>query len=204
MSREKAPRAIAVHAALDEARFGAGRTLNLRAVLPTPAQATARAESWLRQKQVERAGDVLVITGRGNRSVAGVSVVRQAVLDLLRALKRRGVVEAVREHTPGSFVVALAPLSSLRSAPARRKDRTPVLMADERALSGLSREMRALLRSVAVCSLESLGVRETEPFVERAMLAQLAHLQATVRAGPMREGRLRSALRVLLEELQQR
>ncbi|HSC32640.1 MAG TPA: hypothetical protein VLD17_12970 [Gemmatimonadaceae bacterium] len=203
MGRE-GPRPRSALAALDEARFGPGRTLNLRAMLPTPGQATARAESWLRQKQVERAGEVLVITGRGNRSVAGVSVVRQAILALLRTLRRRGVVDAVREHTPGSFVVALAPLSSLRSAPARRKDPTPEPATDPRVLSGLTRETRKLLRSVALRSLEALGVREPDAFVEREMVAQLSHLGATVRAGPMREERLRSALEVLLDELEHR
>jgi hypothetical protein len=203
MGRET-PRTRSALTALDEARFGPGRTLNLRAVLPTPAQATARAESWLRQKQVERAGDVLVITGRGNQSVAGVSVVRQAVLSLLRTLRRRGVVGAVREHTAGSFVVTLAPLSSLRSAPSRRKDPTPAPSTDPRMLSGLSRETRKLLRSVALCSLESLGVRAPEAFVEREMLEQLSHLGATIRDGPMREERLRQALLVVLEELEHR
>lgn len=203
MGRET-PRTRSALTALDEARFGPGRTLNLRAVLPTPAQATARAESWLRQKQVERAGDVLVITGRGNQSVAGVSVVRQAVLSLLRTLRRRGVVGAVREHTAGSFVVTLAPLSSLRSAPSRRKDPTPAPTTDPRMLSGLSRETRALLRSVALCSLESLGVRAPEAFVEREMLEHLSHLGATIRDGPMREERLRQALLVVLEELEHR
>jgi len=203
MARE-GPRTRSALAALDEARFGPGRTLNLRAVLPTPAQATARAEAWLRQKQVERAGEVLIITGRGNRSIAGVSVVRQAVLGLLNALRRRGVIDAVREHTAGSFVVTLAPLSSLRSAPRRRNDSTQQQAADPRALSGLSRDTRRLLRSVALCSLESLGVRDPEAFVEREMVEQLSHLGATIREGPMREERLRNALLVLLDELQHR
>jgi hypothetical protein len=204
LGRERAPRTRGVQSALDEARFGPSRTLNLRAVLPTPAQATARAESWLRQKQVERAGDVLVITGRGNASIAGVSVVRQAVLVLMRTLKRKGVVDGVREHTPGSFIITLAPVSAMRSAPARRRHPEPEPPpADAKALSGLSRETRKLLRSVAQRSLEALGVREPEAFVEREMLAQLAHLSATVRAGPLQEERLRRALLVVLDELEQ-
>lgn len=204
VGRGRVPRARAVHAALDEARFGPSRTLNLRAVLPTPAQATARAESWLRQKQVERAGDVLVITGRGNASIAGVSVVRQSVLDLLRTLKRRGVVQAIGEHTPGSFLVTLAPVSAMRSAPARRRHPIPEPPAtDVKALAGLSRDTRKLLRTVALHSLEALGVREPAQFVEREMLAQLSHLGATVTAGPMREERLKRALLAVLEELEQ-
>lgn len=204
MARERAPRTRGVHAALDEARFGPSRTLNLRAALPTPTQATARAESWLRQKQVERAGDVLVITGRGNASIAGVSVVRQAVLALLRTLTRTGVVGSHREHTAGSFVVTLSPVSAMRSAPARRRHPTPEPASkDVMALSGLSRDTQKLLRSVALCSLETLGVRDPESFVEKEMLAQLSHLAATVHAGPMREERLRRALMVVLEELEQ-
>ncbi|HKV50863.1 MAG TPA: hypothetical protein VJO52_06640 [Gemmatimonadaceae bacterium] len=202
--REGRPRTRGVHSALDEARFGTARTLNLRAVLPTPAQATTRAESWLRQKQVERAGDVLVITGRGNVSIAGVSVVRQAVLHLLRVLKRRGVVHAIGEHTPGSFVVTLAPVSAMRSAPARRRHPTPEPEpTDVKALAGLSRETRRLLHTVALHALEALGVREPAAFVEREMLSQLSHLSATVTAGPMREERLKRALLAMLEELQQ-
>src|SRR5262252_4615910 len=96
--------------AFDEVRFGAGRTLNLRASLPTADAAIARAEAWLRQQQVENVDEVLVITGRGNNSEAGVSVVREAVIRLFHVLKRRGVVLGHQEHTPGSFVVTLAPV----------------------------------------------------------------------------------------------
>src|ERR1041385_4159950 len=95
--------------AFDEARFGAQRTLNLRESLPTPEAAAARTEAWLRQQQVDRADEVLIITGRGNQSEGGVSIVRDAVERLLYALRRRGVIETHREHSPGSFVVRLAP-----------------------------------------------------------------------------------------------
>jgi len=71
-------------------------------------------------------------------------------------------------------------------------------------LSGLTRETRKLLRSVALRSLEALGVRDPDVFVEREMVAQLSHLGATVRAGPMREERLRNALEVLLDEMEHR
>src|SRR3954463_16298455 len=93
--------------AFDEVRFGAPRTLNLRETLPTAAAATTRTEAWLRQQQIDRADEVLIITGRGNRSYAGVSVVREAVIRLLHTLKRRGVVKGHDEHSPGSFVVTL-------------------------------------------------------------------------------------------------
>lgn len=202
MSRRPTRRAgtRAVQAAFDEARFGAARTLNLRTLLPTAAQATVRAEAWLRGKQAERAGEVLVITGRGNQSVDGVSVVREAVRRLLIVLRRRGVVTAVREHTPGSFAVELAPLSALRAAPARRRYPTPAPRADPAALAGLTRETRALLRIAAVAALDALGVRDPEPFVEQEMLAQFAHLSVSIGEGPLREQRLRRALRVLIDE----
>jgi len=96
--------------AFDEVRFGAQRTLNLRDTLPTAAAATSRTEAWLRQQQVERAGEVLIVTGRGNQSDGGIPVVREAVIRLLLVLRRRGVVSGHEEHTPGSFVVTLAGL----------------------------------------------------------------------------------------------
>jgi hypothetical protein len=98
--------------AFDEARYGNGRTLNLRDGLPTPAEAVARAEAWLRQQQVDlssRSGDaeVLIITGRGNNSPGGISVVRSAIEGLIHRLRSRGVVATHREHTPGSGAFAL-------------------------------------------------------------------------------------------------
>src|SRR5690242_6933186 len=99
--------------AFDEARFGPQRTLNLRESLPTAEQAIKRTDSWLRQAQVARAGEVLIITGRGRGSEGGVSVVRESVNSQLHVLRRRGVVRAFQEHTPGSFVVTLAPISEL-------------------------------------------------------------------------------------------
>ena len=62
--------------AFDEVRFGGQRTLNLRDTLPTAAAATARTEAWLRQQQVDSAGEVLIVTGRGNQSEGGVPVLR--------------------------------------------------------------------------------------------------------------------------------
>src|SRR5256885_13241639 len=103
--------------AFDEARFSNGRMLNLRDSLPTAAEAVARTEAWLRQQQVQLASassdaEVLIVTGRGNNSEGGVSVVRSAVEGLIYRLKQRGVVKEHREHTAGSFVVTLAPVHS--------------------------------------------------------------------------------------------
>ena len=112
----------ALHSAFDEARFGPAKTLNLRNTLPTAREAVGRAESWIRERQASRAGELLIITGRGNQSDGGIAVVREAVVRLFASLRRRGVISAVKEHTPGSFVVTPAPLSALREAGRRRRE----------------------------------------------------------------------------------
>lgn len=195
---------MSLHSAFDEARFGRDRVLNLRAMLPTPAQAEVRAEAWLREKQASRAGEVLVITGRGNRSIDGVSVVREAIVRLLARLRRGGVVRTVTEHTPGSFVVALAPLSALRDAPRRRRGPAKPPPSDPRALAGLSSETRALLRRVALRALEELGVRDPAPFLEAEMCAQFSHAIAALPVGDRNDARLRALLTNLLAEYDDR
>ena len=90
---------MTLHRAFDEARFGSARTLDLRSSMPTGAEAVRRAEPWLRERQMARAGEVLVITGRGRDSPGGIAVVREAIRKLLGALKRKGVVGDVAEHT---------------------------------------------------------------------------------------------------------
>ncbi|MFI5246882.1 MAG: Smr/MutS family protein, partial [Gemmatimonadales bacterium] len=107
---------ITLHRAFDEARFGTARTLDVRTPMLTGAEAVRRAEPWLRERQMSRAGEVLVITGRGRGSPGGIAVVREAVRKLLGTLKRKGVVAAVAEHTPGSWVVTLAPVRALFEA----------------------------------------------------------------------------------------
>jgi DNA-nicking Smr family endonuclease len=54
--------------AFDELAYGSERTLNLRAHLPTRAQAVQRCEAWLRERQASGAREVLVVTGRGERA----------------------------------------------------------------------------------------------------------------------------------------
>ncbi|HUF26646.1 MAG TPA: hypothetical protein VMM18_06665 [Gemmatimonadaceae bacterium] len=189
-----------VRHALDEARFGAARTLNLRAMLPTVREAVGRAESWLRQRQVEGAGEVLVVTGRGHGSPDGVSPVREAVRKLLVSLRRRGVVAEHAEHTAGSFVVRLAPTSALWNAPRRRREPPAPPAADPPALRALEPQTADLLRRLAVRSLESLGVREPGPLVESEMIRQFAVLAQAIPDGPERETRFRAALSRALEE----
>lgn len=189
-----------LYRALDEARFGAERTLNLRASLPSPYHAAARAEAWLRERQVARAGEVLVITGRGNQSFDNVSVVREAIVKLLASLRRRGVVEQVEEHTPGSFVVRLASLAALRDAPRRRRERRAPASADPIELAGLPVETRSLLRHLAMRALEALAVGNPERFLEDEMRAQFASLAPSVPAGVDREAWLQSAIATAIEE----
>src|SRR5207245_8509620 len=112
--------------AFDEAEFGPKNTLNLRESLPTAADARHRVEAWLRERQISRASEVLVITGRGNQSPGGVCAVRAAIVALLPALRGRGVVSEWRWHSAGSFVVKLGSISLLRAAPRRKRDRRPV------------------------------------------------------------------------------
>lgn len=191
---------VELHRALDEVRFGAERTLNLRAMRPTVKAAEERAEAWLRERQVARAGEVLIITGRGARSWDGVSVVREAVAKLLASLRRRGVISDFGEHTVGSFVVRLAPLSALLAAPRRRGERPPAPPADTRELGALDPETRRMLRELALRSLDELGVESSRRFVESEMLRQFALLAPGVPAGPRREQRLRDAIVLALGE----
>lgn len=187
--------------AFDEARFGAARTLNLRESLPTVDQATTRTELWLRQQQVDRAEEVLIVTGRGNRSEAGFSVVREAVIRLLHVLRRRGVVSGHQEHTAGSFVVMLAPVSALWEAPKRNAGRgVPPLPKAPPSLDALDDETRRLLRNLAERSLEGLGIKDTAEFLQGEMLKQFGAIAATVGDAPNREARLRAAVRAALDQ----
>lgn len=188
--------------AFDEAEFGPKNILNLRESLPTAADARFRAEAWLRERQVSGANEVLLITGRGNQSPGGVSAVRAAIVAMLPALRRRGVVVEWREHTPGSFVVKLGSISSLLDAPRRKRDRTLVAKpADPRALAELERSTLSLLRRLAVRSLESLGVQNPEKFVEAEMLSKFNSLAGGVAPGVEGEARLREAISSALEQL---
>ena len=188
--------------AFDEAEFGLKNILNLRESLPTAADARHRAEAWLRERQIGGAGEVLVITGRGNQSPGGIAAVRSAVLALLPLLRRRGVVSEWREHSPGSFVVKLDSISSLLSAPRRKRDRdSDALPADPQALTALEASTISLLRRLAVRSLESLGVRDPDKFLEAEMLSQFNSLAAGIPSGEGSEARLRHAIAAAVEQL---
>lgn len=193
--------------AFDEARFGGGRTLNLRDSLPTAAEAVARAEAWLRHQQIQQSSgasdvEVLIITGRGNNSIGGVSVVRSAVEGLLHRLKQRRVVTGHREHTPGSFVVTLAPVQALFETPIRKGDAVAVPPPPEPAsLDALDSETRNLLRQLAERSLEQLGVRtDRDRFIESEMIRQFNALATSLAGEGARETLLRVAIRRALDE----
>lgn len=189
--------------ALDEAAFGPGRILNLRTSLPTAAEATARAESWLREKQMAQGGDVLLITGRGRSSQDGVAVVKPAVEKLLFSLRRRGVVAAWHEHTEGSFVVSLAPVSSLFDAPKRKREAMLARPAPP-SLAALSPATLELLREVAVRSLAGLGIpAPTRGFVEDEMLTIFSKISSALPPSADREEALCVALRHAQDELEE-
>ena len=188
--------------AFDEAEFGVKNILNLRESLPTAADARYRAEAWLRERQISRASEVLVITGRGNQSPGGVSVVRTAILELLPLLRRRGVVAEWREHSPGSFVIKLGSISGMLDAPRRKRDRdTDAVEQDPQALAALDGATLSLLRRLAVRSLESLGMREPDKFVEAEMLSKFHSLAGGIPSGEGSEARLREAITAALEQL---
>jgi hypothetical protein len=189
--------------AFDEAEFGPRNSLNLRDSLPSAADATYRTEAWLRERQVSGAKQVLIITGRGNRSPGGVSVVRTAIVNMLPVLHRRGIVNDWREHSPGSLVVRLQPISALLNAPRRKRDRDsgPHRTIDPQALAALDKSTLRMLRTLALRSLESLGIRDSEKFVEDEMLMKFDSLAASVPAGEGSEGRLRKAIAAALEQL---
>jgi hypothetical protein len=182
--------------AFDEVRFGAARTLNLRESLPTGAEAARRLEAWLRQHQVQKSEELLVITGRGNNSETGVAVVREAAIRVFHHLRRKGVVEAFTEHTPGSFVVTVAPISAMVDASRRGSGReaTPAPEAPP-TLAALDAETRRELRILAERSLDALGIRERGPFVESEMLRLFGTLVPSVGSASERESQLRTAIR---------
>jgi len=190
----------------DEANFGQDRTLNLRESLPSAIEARARAESWLRMKQVMKAGEVLVITGRGNQSPNGIGVVRETIMALMPSLRRRGVVRSWREQTPGSIVVTLAPVTTLLGAAKRNREREydsgEVIVATPESLAALEPETLALLRQLAVLSIQSLGVDNPSLFVEDEMQRVFATLTITLPVSTDREGTLQRAIKSAIEELE--
>lgn len=182
-------------------RFGRENTLDLRSSLPSGADAAHRAELFLRQRQMDSAKEVLVITGRGNQSADGIPVVRPAVAAVLARLRRQGVVASWQEHTPGSFAITPAPITALLEAPRRRRDPVEPVASDPAELAGLAAATRQTLRALAIRSLQVLGAPVDESFVRDEMQRQFSVLGASIPDGPNRDTRLRVAAETALDEL---
>jgi len=197
------PTLTALWHALDEAAFGSERTLNLRESLPSTADARARAEVWLRARQMTKAKEVLVITGRGNQSAGGIGLIRQEILKMLPSLRRRGVVESWKEHSPGSIVVQIAPMSALLEAPRRRRNNgaSDAPSEDEPGLEGLQPTTVTLLKQLALQNLELLGVTDSGPFLKAEMQRTFSALMAAIPATGDREQGLRDAIVKGIEEV---
>ena len=200
--RRGKPQLKALWHALDEAAFGAERTLNLRESLPSAAEARARTEVWLKGRQVTKPEEVLIITGRGNQSLGGVGVIRREILAIMPSLRRRGIVESWREHSPGSIVVKLAPLSALLSAPKRRRDaaRNESGANANSDLAGVSSETMQLLRALAIQHLSNLGIDDTEDFIKREILRTFSAITASLPEAENREEMLQASIRRAIEE----
>lgn len=197
---KRKPKLAALWRALDEAAFGSERTLNLRESLPSAAEARSRTEAWLRGRQVTKPEEVLIITGRGNQSAGGVGVVRREVLSLMPALRRRGIVESWREHSPGSLVVKLAPTSALFSAPKRRRKDKTESTHDESSLEGLSSTTSEMLRQLALRNLDALGVDHEAQFVTQEMERIFSTLTSALPAAARTEETLQNSIRNALDE----
>ena len=186
--------------AFDEVRFGPARTLNLRQSLPSGTEAARRLDAWLRQHQVQQSGELLVITGRGNNSESGIAVVRETTLRVFHELRRKRVVEAFTEHTPGSFVVTLAPVAASIDVGSPRRETLPP-PPEPPTLTALDETTLQQLRILAERSLDALGVRERGPFVESEMLRLFGVLASSAGSGADREARLREAIERAMSEV---
>lgn len=166
------------------ALFGPLRTLNVRASRLSGRDSAARVEAWLRSKQVELSGEVLIITGRGAGSLDGIPVIREWTRKVLSRLRRQGVIASFGEDTPGSYVVTLAPLRALLEAPARRRSEQKSSPARPPVIAGLRRETRDRLRHLAEQSVDSLGVRHpTAAQVSAEMARQFSIVASTAPPG---------------------
>lgn len=186
---------------VERALFGPMRTLNVRANMLNGDESTARVESWLRSKQVELSGDVLIITGRGAGSLGGVPVIKNATVLVLNRLKRLGVISGYGQDTPGSFIVSLAPLRSLLEAPTRRN--TPAQAPSRRParIEGLRPDTRERLRYLAGRAIDALGVKNaSESQVTTEMARQFSMIARTAPVGADTDKWLDAAIARALQE----
>jgi hypothetical protein len=196
------PKLTALWHALDEATFGNERTLNLRESLPSAAEARARTETWLRARQVTKPEEVLIITGRGNQSLGGIGVIRKEILAMMPALRRRGIVESWREHSPGSIIVKLANTSALFAAPRRRRGtESSASSSAHGALAGLDAETTSMLRQLSLKNLDTLGIDHEDDFVANEMERIFSMLTSALPPAARTEEALRMSIRNALDEL---
>jgi hypothetical protein len=189
--------------AFDEARFGPARTLDLHLLRPSAAQAAQRVETWLQERQLQGATEALVVTGSGNNSdERGVSPVREAVVTRLARLKRTGIVTAVQEHSAGSFIVMLAPISRRFDAPARNRDPKPPAPVVPAQLQALDAGTLEALGALARLSLDQLGLKNpSDGQIEHEMRSQFARLSQGLPAPPWTGPVLREAISRAHDEL---
>jgi hypothetical protein len=96
----------------------------------------------------------------------------------------------------------LGSINSLLAAPRRKRDRGEREVAtDPQALNALESSTLSLLRRLAIRSLESLGVREPEKFIEEEMLSKFHSLAGGISAGEGSEARLREAISAAIEQI---
>ena len=72
---------------------------------------------------------------------------------------------------------------------------------DPESLIGLEHTTMEMLRRLAIRSLESLGVRKPEKFIEGEMLSKFSSLARALKPGAEGEARLREAIKAALEQL---
>ena len=141
-----------------------------------------------------------MITGRGNKSVDGFSPVREAFVKLLPSLRRRNVITGYVEHTPGSFVVAFAPVRALFEIPKRRRERE-IAQPVPPSLQALDEETVRQLRDLSAISLAALGVQSpTSRQVEDEMQRQFVALSTALPDNGDREALLQQAMMRAAEE----
>ena len=112
-----------------------------------------------------------------------------------------------REHTQGSIVVTLAPVAALLGAPKRNRDRDSAGVSNPgktvpASLAALEPDTLALLRRLAIATIESLGVRQSESFIADEMQAIFTKLSVTIPVSADREGTLRRAIISAMEDLE--
>jgi hypothetical protein len=122
---------------------------------------------------------------------------------MLPSLRRRGIVDSWKEHSPGSIVVQVAPMSALLEAPRRRRNNEPPEIAspDAPALAGLQPSTLSLLKQLAMQNLELLGVVNSGPYLKGEMQRTFSALMPAIPQAGDREQGLREAILRAIDEV---